>query len=169
MTARRTGFGMPFQHLEGLRLERVDVRRRDEAVRLHGDLDERVLPVRVGGRPHEVDRLAGDRVVQDVSAANRCRLLALVDDTQPVAERDPGIGPGADSMPLAAVISPSSARTTAAAGAPPRGGGAIGREEDAAGGEASAGKRAGRGSMRAPDLRGCSSRIDSLARTRDCR
>ena len=59
---------------EALALEWVDVRRRDEPVRLDSSLDHDRLAVRVARGGEKGDALAGDRVVDGVARADHLRL-----------------------------------------------------------------------------------------------
>ncbi len=49
----------------------------DEAVGLDADVDEDVLAIRLGGGANDVHGLAGDGVVEDVSAADHAGLLRI--------------------------------------------------------------------------------------------
>ena len=75
LTEGRAKGHRPAEHLEALFLGGVDVRRRDEAVRLDEALDDDGLAARVGGRLVEDDALAGDRILDGVSCSNHCDLL----------------------------------------------------------------------------------------------
>ena len=69
---------LALEDLEALGLVRMDVGGGDEAVRLDADVDEDVLAARLGGGAHDVHGLAGDGVVEDVSAADHAGLLRIV-------------------------------------------------------------------------------------------
>ena len=65
------------EDLEALLLRRVDVGRRDEAVRLDERLDHDGLAAGVARGLAEDDALAGDRVVDAVACADHVWLLSL--------------------------------------------------------------------------------------------
>src|SRR5581483_2941454 len=61
---------LPLLDREPLALRRVDVRRRDEPVRLDDGLDHDRFAVRVARGGEEGDALAGDRVLDGVASAD---------------------------------------------------------------------------------------------------
>src|SRR5919106_3066683 len=100
--------------LEGLGLVRVDVRGGDEAVRLHGRLDEDVLAVRLGRGLEEAEALAGDRILDRLSLADHGQSVLSVafDQWIVLAGRRRFIARADDSRSAArAILVPSARRT----------------------------------------------------------